>query len=306
MASISVGDLFCERIYCVKIVVSGGTGFIGTPLVTRLRERGYEVVVLSRDPKHGVEWHPPSPGSWGSHVREADAVVNLAGANLADGRWTKSRKEELTSSRVVPLQALVNAQPRVLIEASAVGYYGYTSDETFDETAARGAGFLAELVEKWETTAHEAESFARVVLLRFGVVLDKSGGALKQMLPPFYLGVGGPIGNGRQWFSWVDREDVIRAIEWAIDNQSARGIYNVTAPNPVRNREFSRALGRAIHRPALLPVPAFALRLLFGRGLADEALLGGQRAVPSRLQREGFTFRYPTLEASLAHIFTPR
>ena len=289
----------------MKIVVSGGTGFIGTPLVSRLRERGDEVVVLSRDPKHGVEWHPPSPGPWMSHVREADAVVNLAGASIAGGRWTDSRKAQLTSSRLIPLRALIDAKPRVLIEASAVGYYGYISDETFDENGARGPGFLAELVDQWEAAAREADSFARVVLLRFGVVLDKSGGALKQMLPPFYFGAGGPIGNGKQWMSWVDREDVIRAIEWAIDTGSARGVYNVSAPNPVRNREFARALGRAVHRPAILPVPAFALRLLFGRGLADEALIGGQRAVPSRLQREGFTFRYPTLEASLLHIFQP-
>ena len=289
----------------MKIVVSGGTGFIGSPLVARLRERGDEVVVLSRDPKHGVEWHPPNPGPWASHVHEADAVVNLAGESIAGGRWTESRKERLTSSRLEPLRALVDAKPRALIEASAVGYYGYTSDETFDESAARGSGFLAELVEKWESAAREAESSARVVLLRFGIVLDKSGGALKQMLPPFYFGAGGPIGNGKQWMSWVDREDVLRAIEWAIDNPSARGIYNVTAPNPVRNREFARALGRAIHRPAVMPVPGFALRLLFGSGLADEALLGGQRAVPSRIQREGFSFRYPTLEGSLAHVFTP-
>lgn len=289
----------------MKIVVSGGTGFIGSPLVARLRERGDEVVVLSRDPKHGVEWHPPQSGPWASHVREADAVVNLAGESIAGGRWTESRKAQLTSSRLEPLRALADAKPRVLVEASAVGYYGYTSDETFDESAARGSGFLAELVEKWEAAAREAVSSARVVLLRFGVVLDKSGGALKQMLPPFYFGAGGPIGNGKQWMSWVDRDDVLRAIEWAIDNGSAQGIYNVSAPNPVRNREFARALGRAIHRPALIPVPAFALRTLFGSGLADEALLGGQRAVPSRLQREGFTFECPTLENSLVHIFEP-
>lgn len=290
----------------MKIVVSGGTGFIGTRLVARLRERGDEVVVLSRSPKHGVEWHPPESGPWVSEVRDADAVVNLAGESIAGGRWTESRKATLTSSRLIPLRALIDAKPRILVEASAVGYYGYISDETFDESAARGPGFLAELVDKWEAAAREAESFARVVLLRFGVVLDKSGGALKQMLPPFYFGAGGPIGSGRQWMSWVDREDVLRAIEWAIDNPSARGIYNLSAPNPVRNREFAKALGRAVHRPALLPVPAFALRLLFGRGLADEALLGGQRAVPSRLQREGFTFEYPTLQSSLLHIFAPR
>lgn len=290
----------------VKIVVSGGSGFIGSPLVARLRERGDDVVVLSRDPRRGLEWHPPNTGPWVSQVQEADAVVNLAGESIAGGRWTASRKATLTFSRLDPLRALIDAKPRVLVEASAVGCYGYTSDATFDETAARGTGFLAELVEKWESAAREAETFARVVLLRFGVVLDKHGGALKQMLPPFYFGIGGPIGSGKQWMSWVDRDDVIRAIEWAIDNPSARGIYNVTSPNPVRNREFSHTLGRAVHRPAFMPVPAFALRTLFGRGLADEALLGGQRAVPSRLQREGFTFGYPTLEASLAHIFEPR
>jgi len=158
----------------VKIVVSGGTGFIGTPLVSRLRERGDEVVVLSRDPKHGVEWHPPSPGPWVSQVREADAVVNLAGESIAGGRWTESRKAQLTSSRLIPLRALIGAKPRVLIEASAVGFYGYISDETFDETAARGPGFLAELVDKWESAARQADSFARVALLRFGVVLDKT------------------------------------------------------------------------------------------------------------------------------------
>ncbi len=290
----------------MKIVVSGGSGFIGTPLVARLKERGDTVIVLSRDPSRGLSWHPPDPGPWMTEVREADAVVNLAGESIAGGRWTSARKATLTSSRLVPLRALIDAKPCVLIEASAVGYYGYTSDETFDESASRGGGFLAELVEKWENAAREAEPFARVVLLRFGVVLDKSGGALKQMLPPFYFGAGGPIGSGKQWMPWVDRDDVIRGIEWAIDNSTATGIYNVSAPNPVRSREFAHALGRAVHRPAIIPVPGFALRLLFGSGLADEALLGGQRAVPSRLQREGFTFRYPTLESSLLHIFKPR
>ena len=289
----------------MKIVVSGGSGFIGTPLVARLCERGDQVVVLSRDRSRGLEWHPPQLGAWASEVREADAVVNLAGESIAGGRWTEPRKEKLTSSRLEPLRALIDAKPRLLVEASAVGYYGYTSEETFDESASRGAGFLAELVEKWERAAREAEVSARLVLLRFGVVLDKHGGALKQMLPPFYVGGGGPIGSGNQWMSWVDREDVIRAIEWAIDNPSARGIYNVTSPTPVRNREFARTLGRALRRPAFMPVPAFALRALFGRGLADEALLGGQRAVPSRLQREGFTFSYPTLEDSLLRIFHP-
>jgi uncharacterized protein len=298
----------------VKIVVSGGSGFVGTPLVARLAERGDEVVVLSRNPSRvragrGVEWHPPNGGAWTAELRDADAIVNLAGESIAGGRWTETRKATLTSTRLEPLRALIAAmretesRPRAFIEASAVGYYGYTSEETFDEGASRGAGFLAQLVEEWESAAREAEPLARLVLLRFGIVLDRSGGALKQMLPPFYFGAGGPIGSGKQWMSWIDREDVIRAVEWAIDNPGARGIYNVTSPEPVRNRDFARALGRILHRPAFLSVPGFALRTLFGRGLADEALLGGQRAVPSRLQREGFTFAYPTLTASLEHIF---
>jgi uncharacterized protein (TIGR01777 family) len=184
-----------------------------------------------------------------------------------------------------------------------VGYYGYTGDQTFDESGSRGSGFLAELVDRWDAAARAAEPLARVVLLRFGIVLDKTGGALAQMLPPFRFGAGGPIGSGEQWMSWVDRDDVVRAIEWAVDHADARGVYNVTAPAPVRNREFSRTLGRALHRPAFMPVPAIALRTLFGRGLADEALLGGQRALPARLEREGFAFEYPTLERSLQHIF---
>jgi uncharacterized protein (TIGR01777 family) len=297
----------------VKIVVSGGSGFIGTPLVAALVARGDDVVVLTRNPSRiqvgrGVEWHPPNGGPWTSEVRDADVVVNLAGESIAGGRWTERRKTLLTSTRLEPLRALVAARkgspkPLTFVQASAVGFYGYTSEATFDESAARGAGFLAQLVDQWEMAAREAEPVARLALLRFGVVLDKSGGALAQMLLPFRFGVGGPIGSGEQWMSWVDRDDVVRAVEWAIDNRDARGIYNVTSPNPVRNRELARALGRTLHRPAFMPVPAFALRTLFGSGLADEALLGGQRAVPSRLQREGFTFAYPTLKESLQHVF---
>lgn len=298
----------------VKIVVSGGSGFIGTPLVQRLVARGDEVVVLSRDPARvrvgrGVEWHPPAAGAWTDEVASADAVVNLAGESIAGGRWTEARKRRLVSTRLEPTRALISAmrtnasRPRAFVNASAVGYYGYTSDAAFDESSPRGAGFLAELVEQWENAARDAEALARVVLLRFGVVLDKAGGALAQMLPPFRFGVGGPIGSGKQWMAWVDREDVVRALTWAIDNGSATGVYNVTAPEAVQNRDFASALGRALHRPAFMPVPALALRTLFGRGLADEALLGGQHAIPARLQREGFVFEYPTLDASLQHIF---
>jgi uncharacterized protein (TIGR01777 family) len=291
----------------MKIVVAGGTGFLGTPLVERLKERGDDVIVLTRSGR-GLEWHPPAHGPWSAEVANADVVINLAGENVGEGRWSQSRKQRLVSSRLDATHALVEAmranpsKPRTFISASAVGYYGLLGDQIADETSPRGRGFLAELTEKWEAAAREAEPFSRLVILRFGVVLDNSGGALKKMLLPFRLGAGGPIGSGKQWMSWIDREDTLRAIEWAIDNPTARGVYNVTASTPARNRDFAKALGRAIHRPAFLPTPAIPLRILFG-DMADEVLLGGQRVVPARITGEGFTFRYPTLEQVFAHIF---
>src|SRR5438067_4496144 len=291
----------------MKIVVAGGTGFLGTPLVERLQTRGGDAIVLTRSAR-GLEWHPPAQGPWSAEVANADVVINLAGENVGEGRWSPSRKQRLVSSRLDATYALVEAmranpsKSRAFISASAVGYYGLLGDETADETSPRGRGFLAELTEKWEAAAREAEPFARLVIPRFGVVLDKSGGALKKMLLPFRFGAGGPIGSGKQWMSWIDREDALRAIEWAIDNPTARGAYNVTAPTPARNCDFAKALGRAIHRPASLPTPALPLRILFG-DMADEVLLGGQRVVPTRRTGEGFAFRYPTLEQAFAHIF---
>lgn len=268
----------------MNIAVAGGTGFIGSALVARLRERGDDVRVLGRN-----------------ETSNATVVINLAGENIGK-RWTEARKREIVESRVQTTNRLVDARPSTLINASAVGYYGPRGDEVLDESSSGGSGFLAEVTRKWEAAAHRADAFARVVILRFGVVLGRSGGALKQMALPFRLGAGGPIGSGEQWMSWVDRQDVIRAIEWAIDQPSVRGTYNITAPNPVRNREFARALGRALHRPAIVPTPAFALRLAFGE-MAGEMLLTGQRVIPARAMREGFAFRYPTLDASLAANF---
>jgi uncharacterized protein len=297
----------------MKIVVSGGSGFLGTPLVARLVTAGHDVAVLTRDPSkvrigRGIAWHPPAQGPWSAEVAQADVVINLAGENVGAGRWSKSRKERLVSSRLDATNALVAAmradesRQRQLISASAVGYYGFDRDAIADETTPRGAGFLAELTEKWEAAAREAERVARVVILRLGVVLDGSGGALPKMAFPFRFGAGGRVGSGKQWLSWIDREDALRAIEWAIDNKSARGVYNVTAPAPLPNREFAKALGRALHRPALLPTPALPLRLALG-DMADEVLLGGQRVVPARITGEGFAFRYPAIEQSLARIF---
>jgi len=289
----------------MKIVVAGGSGFIGEPLVRALLSRG-DVAVVSRNPAkvragRGISW-----GEVGSEVRDADVVINLAGENVGDGRWTEARRKRIADSRLSATCALTEAvarapvRPRTFINASAVGFYGPRGDETLDESAEFGEGFLADVTRRWEAAAKEAEAAARLVIFRFGVVLAGDGGALAKMVIPFRLGAGGPIGSGKQWMSWIDRDDVIALIEWAIDTPSVRGTYNATAPHPVTNREFAKSLGRALHRPALLPTPGFALRLVFGR-MADEMLLAGQRVVPSTATAEGFVFRYPTLDASLAH-----
>jgi len=294
----------------VKIAIAGGTGFIGEPLARRLAEE-HHVVILTRHPgkvKVGrpVEWSPGDT-SWESQVADADAFVNLAGENIGGGRWTEDRKRALRQSRVDATLALVaamrrNPRPdRVLVNASAIGYYGARGDEPLDEQASPGEDFLAGLAREWESAAREAEGLARVVILRFGIVLASDGGALKKMLLPFRMFAGGPLGSGQQWMSWVDREDVLRMIEWALDRKTVHGTYNATAPNPVRNREFTRELGRALNRPAILPAPAFALRALLGE-MADPLLLTGQRVLPDRARREGFEFRYPDLTSSLGHV----
>jgi uncharacterized protein (TIGR01777 family) len=295
----------------MKIIVAGGTGFIGRPLVERLIADGHAVSVLSRDAAgvrtgRGLNWDARTQGTWSAEVADADVVINLAGENIADGRWTSERKRRLVDSRLQATEALVTAMQqkperlRAFVNASAIGFYGPRGDERLDESAAQGTGFLAELTQKWEAAARAAEPMARLVVLRFGIALAADGGALAKMLPPFRLGAGGPTGTGDQWMSWIDRDDVVSTVVWAAEQQTARGVYNVAAPEPVRNRDFTKALGRALNRPALIPTPAFALRLLFGE-MADEALLSGQRAVPSRLQAEGFTFAHPELEEALAH-----
>jgi uncharacterized protein len=291
-------------------VIAGGSGFLGEPLVRRLLARGDRVAVLSRNASkvragRGVQWDGRTQGPWTQEIAGADAIVNLAGENVGEGRWTDERKRQLVASRVDATAAIADAlrsvppRPRTLVNASAVGYYGVRGDEVLDESGLRGEGFLAQLVEKWEAATEPAQDFARVVLLRFGVVLASDGGALQKMMLPFKLGAGGPVGTGRQWMSWIDREDAVRIIEWAIDRAEVRGVYNATAPEPVRNRDFTKALGQAMRRPAFMPAPAFALRLAFGQ-MADEVLLGGQRVVPKRADVEGFVFDSRTIEQSLA------
>jgi uncharacterized protein (TIGR01777 family) len=295
-----------------KIVVAGGSGFIGEALVRRLLTRGDDVAVLTRNPSkvhagRALAWNPAAEGSWMDEVAAADVVSNLAGENVGGGRWTEARKKRVIESRVLATTGLVNAmrrQPgksRTFISASAIGFYGDRGDEPIDERSAAGTGFLTEVTKRWEELAHEAELLARVVILRFGIVMAANGGALAKLLLPFRLGAGGPMGSGNQWMSWIDREDVLRMIEWSIGRETTRGIYNATAPNPATNRDFARALGHVLHRPAFMPTPAFALRLALGSGMANEMLLSGQRVMPARAMEEGFVFAHPELEEALAH-----
>jgi uncharacterized protein (TIGR01777 family) len=294
----------------MRIVIAGGTGFLGAALTHALRAGGHDVVVLTRQRAASgsglARWTPDGAvGPWAQVVEGADAVVNLAGAPLDRGRWTAARKRALIDSRVLPTRSLARAiasassPPAVFVSASAVGYYGARGDEVVTETTARGSGFLAELVETWEHEARQAESSpARVVLLRSGVVLAPEGGALARMLLPFRLGLGGPFGSGRQYLAWIHRGDWLDLVRWVLVTRDAHGPLNATAPVPVPNGEFAATLARVLRRPHVFRVPAFALRLALGE-MADAALLTGQRVLPARAQALGFRFRRPALELAL-------
>jgi len=298
----------------MRVAVTGATGMIGSALVRALVDRGDEVTVLSRSPedaarKLGVEavgWKDPlSEAAPAEALRGRDAVVHLAGAPVAQ-RWSDDARREIRESRVLGTRNLVaglaalpeSERPSTLISQSASGWYGARGDEPLDESAPAADDFLAQVTLGWETEARLAEELGvRVVTTRTGVVLSESGGALEKMLPPFKLGVGGPVAGGRQYVPWVHLDDVIGAILFALDNPAARGPVNVAAPEPVTNGELSRALGRVLHRPAVAPVPALAVKLLYG----DMAwvVTTGQRAVPARLLELGYEFRRPDLEDAL-------
>lgn len=294
----------------MRIVIAGGSGFLGRPLAAHLSARGHDVVTLTRGgatpssgPARSVAWTPDgrATGAWPAALDGADVVINLAGAGIADKRWTTSRKEELRSSRILSTRSLVAAirgaakKPAVFVQGSAVGYYGTPKGEPRDESFPPGSDFLATLAVDWEAEARPAEALGcRVVLVRSGVVLARDGGAVKKMRLPFLFFVGGPIGSGRQYLSWIHRDDWIALVAWIIDTPGAQGAMNATSPNPVTNFEFSRALGRALHRPSWLPVPGLALRALVGQA-ADVALLRGQRVVPKRALELGFVFTYPEI-----------
>ena len=300
----------------MKVVIAGGTGFLGQPLARALAARGYEVVVLTRGgaakpamPSRLVTWSPDQPnGAWTAELDGAAAVVNLAGESIAAGRWSPARKQRILDSRLRATHALAHAirraarPPLSLVSGSAVGYYGPLGDEVVTEDHHAGSDFLASVCQQWESEALQgAGGVTRVACIRTGLVLEKDGGALSSMLPQFKLGAGGPLGSGRQFWPWIHREDWISLILWTIDNAPVTGPVNATAPTPVTNAEFTRALGGALHRPAFLTAPAFALRLALGE-MADALLLSGQRAVPAKAERLGFTFRHRNLDEALRSI----
>jgi len=305
----------------MQIVVAGGTGFIGRPLCALLCQQGHRVTLLTRRREEAqrscgstvtaVEWNGREAGAWEHCLESADAVVNLAGAPIADGRWTDARKQWLTESRVLGTRILAEAmsrrtsKPRTLVNASGIGYYGTSDDRVLDEGAARGGGFLADLCLAWEAEALRAAAFGvRVVMLRTGMVLEQDGGALPKMLLPFRLFAGGPILPGTQWVSWIHRRDHIGLIQWILGTPDISGPVNAVAPEAVPMNRFCEVLGRILHRPSWLPVPGFALHMTLGE--LGTLMTTGQRVIPAKALSGGYLFHYPTLEPALRAIMSKR
>lgn len=288
----------------MKAVIAGGTGFLGSALAASLRADGHDVFIVTRRPKGSgqVTWSDPSV------FDGTDAVINLAGEPLDAGRWTEARKASIRDSRVTSTEMLVRSmasadhKPAVFLSGSAVGVYGTHGGEALTEASPRGSDFLASVCIAWEAAAMKAAWMTRVVLLRTGLPLDDTGGALPKLALPFRFFAGGRAGSGEQYWSWIHLHDWIRMVRWAIDTPEVKGPLNLTAPSPVTNREFARALGRALHRPALAPAPALAIRALLGE-MADAVILGGQRVLPDKATRSGFEFRYPDLDSALQQIY---
>ena len=294
----------------MKVLVSGASGMVGTALQSLLQQAGHEVRPLSRQKHEGdsVLWSPAAGTIDQTALEGFDAVVHLAGENIAAGRWTPAQKTRIRDSRVdgtrLLSQALAKLQhkPRVLVSASAIGYYGDRGDEILDENSPPGKGFLADVCREWEAATVPAEQAAiRVVHLRFGVILSPTGGALAQMLTPFRLGLGGRLGSGRQYMSWITLDDAIGVIAHALIAEQLQGAVNAVTPEPVTNLAFTKALGQVLGRPTIFPVPAVAARLLLGE-MADALLLSSARVLPRKLEASGYEFRYAALEHALRHL----
>ncbi|MBI3586747.1 MAG: TIGR01777 family protein [Ignavibacteriales bacterium] len=302
----------------MKIILAGATGFIGQRLIKKLGESSHSLVLLSRNSSEArrhfgemvqvEQWDARTLGAWAQHLDGADAVINLAGESISGKRWSQTQKQKILASRIDATNAIVealaqaNKKPHVLINASAVGYYGDVPEGNVTEDYPRGNDFLAETCGRWEQAALRAEQFGiRVACIRTGIVLDKNGGALKKLLLPFRLFAGGPLGTGKQWFPWIHIEDEIGAILLALKNQNIAGPVNLAAPESVTMRQFCSALGKAMRRPSWAPVPGFVLRIALGE-MAGPLLLSGQRAVPKKLLAAGYAFRFPELNTALRDV----
>lgn len=306
----------------MKVIITGGTGMIGSQLVKKLAAAEHEVIVLSRNPKNhtfpegvrGVKWDGKTAENWSHHVEDADAIINLAGASIGGDsfpppRWTDERKKQILQSRIEIGQAIVTAvsqaqnKPSVVVQISGIDYYGNVpNDSEITEEAPKGEGFLSDVTVQWEaSTQPVAEMGVRHVILRTGMVLSMEAGALPQTMMPFHFFAGGPLGGGSQWWSWVHEVDVVRAIQFVLEHEEASGVYNVVAPYPVQNKQFAKELGQVMKRPSFIPAPAFALKLILGEMAA--IVLDGRRAVPKRLAEAGFTFRFPAVRDALLDLF---
>ncbi|MCC6956760.1 MAG: TIGR01777 family oxidoreductase [Anaerolineales bacterium] len=298
----------------MRIIITGGTGLVGTALAVDLLKDGHEVILLSRDPdRHAqkspqgarvVKWDARSAEGWGHLAEGADAIINLAGANIGEGRWTAERKKIIVESRENAGKAVTQAvagakqKPGLVVQSSGVDFYGVHGEEKITESDHAGEGFLSQVTRAWEESTRPVEDYSvRRVVYRGAVVLAMQGGALPRILLPFRLFAGGPLGSGRQWFSWVHIKDQVAALRFFIEHPETTGVYNVSAPNPVQNKELARAIGKVMHRPGFIPVPAFVIRLLFGE--MSVTVLGGQRVLPDRLQKASFSFDFQTIEQAL-------
>jgi hypothetical protein len=296
----------------MRILITGGTGFIGSSLCRKLLESNHALVVLSRKPETVAEKCGAGVKAIGSideldSNEPIDAVFNLAGEPIVAKRWSDARKQELLASRIDVTQAIVDfisraqMKPACLVSGSAIGYYGDRGDETLNEESSFHDEFAHQLCQQWEDCARQAEQQGvRVCLVRTGLVVDQGGGFLQKMLLPFKLGLGGPIGSGNQWMSWIHRDDMVRLLIWLLENESAKGIYNATAPKPVTNREFAQTLGKSLHRPAVIPMPAFVLNTAMGE--MAHLLLTGQKVMPAKALQSGFEFQYPDLTGALEQV----
>ena len=300
----------------MRVIITGATGFVGRALVEELAKDNYEIVALTRNLKTGlagnnislIKWDAKNPNSWTAYVDGAYAIVNLAGENISAGRWTRKRKQAILQSRLSAGKAMVeavkqvNGKPKVIVQASAVGYYGSRGDEALDESSSSGTGYLPEVAQKWELSTKEVESLGvRHVIIRSGIVLGKGRGALPRLIQPFRLFMGGPLGSGKQWFSWIHLEDEIKAIRFLMENENLNGVFNLTAPTPLVMTDFCKILGQLMHRPCWFKVPGFMLHLAMGE-MAEALLLTGQRVLPKRLLEAGYRFLYPEVEPALSQI----